>query len=85
MASSMSSKLLSEITKIPDPSLNEKLIPSNDNYEPTALSRERFEAESILAPRDYLEPSRSPLVIVAAFCLFLAALLFGAWSAGYMP
>ena len=85
MASSMSSKLLSEITKIPDASLNEKLIASNDNFEPTALSRENFEAESILAPRDYLKPSRSPLVITAVFCLFLAALLVGVWFGGYTP
>ena len=85
MASSMSSKLLSEITKIPDPSLNEKLIPSNDNYGLTALSRENFEAESILAPRDYIKPSRSPLVITAVFCLFLAALLVGVWFGEYTP
>ena len=81
----MSSKLLSEITKIPDASLNEKLIPSNDNYELTAVSRENFEAESILAPRDYLKPSRSPLVITAVFCLFLAALLVGVWFGEYTP
>jgi len=81
----MSSKLLSEITKIPDASLNEKLIASNDNFEPTALSRENFEAESILAPRDYLKPSRSPLVITAVFCLFLAALLVGVWFGEYTP
>jgi len=81
----MSSKPLSEITLIPDASLNEKLIASNDNYEPTALSRENFEAESILAPRDYLKPGRSPLVITAVFCLLLAALLFGAWFAEYTP
>ena len=78
----MSSKLLSEITKIPDASLNEKLIASNDNFEPTALSRENFEAESILAPRDYIKPSRSPLIIAVVFSLFLAALLFGAWFGG---
>jgi hypothetical protein len=85
MASSMSSKLLSEITKIPDASLNEKLIASNDNFEPTALSRENFEAESILAPRDYIKPSRSPLIIAAVFSLFLAALLFAVWFGGYTP
>jgi hypothetical protein len=85
MANSISSKLLSEITKIPDAPLNEKLIPSNDNYEPTALSREKFEAESILAPRDYPKPGRSPLVITAVLSLFLAALLFAAWFGGYTP
>jgi len=81
----ISPKPLSEITDIPDAWLNEKLIPSNDNYEPTAQSRERFEAESILAPRDYIKPSRSPLIIAAVFSLFLAALLFGVWFAGYTP
>jgi hypothetical protein len=81
----MSSRSLSKITKIPSASLNEKLIPSNDNYEPIAPSRERFEAESILAPRDYPKPGRSPLVITAVLSLFLAALLFAAWFGGYSP
>ena len=76
---------MSEITKIPDASLNEKLIASNDNFEPTALSRENFEAESILAPRDYIKPSRSPLIIAVVFSLFLAALLFPVWFGGYTP
>jgi hypothetical protein len=81
----MSSQSLSEITRIPDASLNEKFVPSNDNYEPTALSRENFEAESILAPRDYPKPSRSPLVITAVISLFLAAILLAAWFGGYTP
>jgi hypothetical protein len=67
---------LSQIIEIPEVSLNEKLIPANDNHEPTALSLENFEAGSILAPRDYIKPSRSPLVIITAlFCLILIVLV----------
>lgn len=69
----MSSVPLSQIIEIPDVSLNEKLIPANDNHEPTALSIENLEAGSILAPRDYTKPSRSPLVITAVFCLIVLA------------
>jgi hypothetical protein len=76
----MISKPLSQIIEIPDTSLNETLIPANDNDEPTALSRQNFEAGSILAPRDYIKPSKIPLVITAVFCLLLAAFAFGAWN-----
>jgi hypothetical protein len=69
----MSSLPLSQIIEIPDVSLNEKLIPANDNHEPTSLSIENLEAGSILAPRDYTKPSRSPLVIAAVFCLIVLA------------
>jgi hypothetical protein len=69
----MSSLPLSQIIEIPDVSLNETLIPANDNHEPTALSIENLEAGSILAPRDYTKPSRSPLVITAVFCLIVFA------------
>ena len=62
---------LSLIIEIPDVSLNEKLVPANDNHEPTALSVENFEAESILAPRDYAGPSRSPLVAAAVFFMIM--------------
>jgi hypothetical protein len=71
--SSMSSMPLSQIIEIPDVSLNEKLIPANDNHEPTALSRENFEAASILAPLDYAKPSRSPLIVTALLCLIVLA------------
>jgi len=71
--SSMSSKELSQIIEIPDASLNEKLIPANDNHEPTALSIENFEAESILAPRGFAKASRNPLIITAVFCLIVLA------------
>jgi hypothetical protein len=69
-----------QIIGIPDVSLNEKLIPANDNYQPTVLSIENLEAGSILAARDYAKPSLSPLVITAVFCLialagFIAAVL----------
>jgi hypothetical protein len=76
----MISKPLSQIIEIPDTSLNEKLVPANDNHEPTALSRENFEAWSILAPRDYTRPSKSPLVITTLFCLLLAAIVYGTWG-----
>jgi hypothetical protein len=71
---------LSQIIEIPDVSLNEKLIAANDNHEPTALSRENFEAGSILAPRAYIRPSESPLLVAAAFCLLLAAIVFVTWG-----
>ncbi len=73
--SSMDSERLSQIIEIPDASLNEKLVPANDNRDPTALSVENFEAASILAPRDAAESSRSPLVITAAVCLVVLAVL----------
>jgi hypothetical protein len=70
---SMSSVPLSQIIEIPDTSLNDKFIPANDNRSPTALSIENLEAGSILAPRDYTKPGRSPLVITAVFCLIVLA------------
>ena len=79
-ANSIISKPVDQIIEIPDPSLNEKLVPANDNHEPTALSRENAEAGSILAPRDFIEPSKSPLVVTAVFCLFLATFVFWAWN-----
>lgn len=69
----MSSEPLSQIIEIPDVSLNEKLIPANDNHEPTALSIENLEAGSVLAPRDYTKPASSPMVITAVFCLIVLA------------
>ena len=71
--SSMSFTPLSQIIEIPDVSLNEKLIPANDNHEQTALSAENCEAGSILAPRAFTKPSRSSLVIAAGFFLFVPA------------
>ena len=72
-ASSTNSTPVSQIIEIPDVSLNEKLIPANDNHEPSALSIENLEAGSILAPRDYTKPGRSPLVIIALLCLVVLA------------
>jgi hypothetical protein len=72
-ASSTNSTPVSQIIEIPDVSLNEKLIPANDNCEPSALSIENLKAESILAPRDYTKPDRSPLVIIALLCLVVLA------------
>jgi hypothetical protein len=74
----MNSVPLSQIIEIPDGTLNEKLIPANDNHEPTALSIENLEAGSILAPRGDARPSGSPLVITALFCLIvLSAIAVG--------
>jgi hypothetical protein len=72
-ASSTNSTPVSQIIEIPDVSLNEKLIPANDNHEPSALSIENLEAGSILAPRDYTKPGRSPLVVTALLCLIVLA------------
>jgi hypothetical protein len=70
-----SSENLSRVVEIPDPALNEKLVPMNDNAEPTSLSREYFEARSILSQLDVIEPRKGsqigPIVVVA---LCLAAL-----------
>lgn len=74
----MMSNPLSQIIEIPDASLNEKLVAANDNEEPTALSREHFEAESILA-RDDIEPNRSPFFLAAVLCLLLGLFVFGLW------
>jgi len=75
----MISNPFSQIIEIPDASLNEKLVAANDNEEPTALSREHLEAESILA-RGEIEPSRSPFFLVAVLCLLLGLFVFGLWS-----
>ena len=70
-----SSEPLSRVVEIPDPALNEKLVPMNDNSDPTSLSRENFEAGSILSRLDHIEPRKGsqigPIVVVA---LCLAAL-----------
>jgi hypothetical protein len=75
----MISKPLGEIIEIPDASLNEKLVPANDNHELSVLSRESLEAASILAPRESASPSKAPLVITSLFCVLLGALLLAAW------
>ncbi len=74
----MMSNPLSQIIEIPDALLNEKLVAANDNEEPTALSREHLEAESVLA-RDDVEPSRSPFFIAALLCLLLSLFGLGLW------
>jgi hypothetical protein len=74
----MNSVPLSQIIEIPDGTLNEKLIPANDNHEPTALSIENLEAGSILAPRDDAGPSGSLLVMTVLFLLIaLSAIAVG--------
>lgn len=74
----MMSNPLSQIIEIPDALLNEKLVAANDNEEPTALSREHLEAESVLA-RDDVEPSGSPFFIAALLCLLLGLFGLGLW------
>jgi hypothetical protein len=75
----MISKPLSQIIEIPDASLNEKLIPANDNHETTAFSRENLEAGSILAPRHPFEASITSLAITMVFCLFFVIVVSGLW------
>jgi hypothetical protein len=41
---------VSRIIEIPDHVLNQKLVPVNDNFEQTSMSRESLEAASILSP-----------------------------------
>ena len=74
----MISKPLVQFTGIPDASLNEKLVPANDNPEPSALSRESFETGSILAAGDSIKPSKIPLLVIAVLCFLLAS--FALWG-----
>lgn len=74
----MISKPLGQFTGIPDASLNEKLVASNDNDEPSALSRENFEAGSILTADDSITPRRLPLLVIVVLCFLLAA--FALWG-----
>jgi hypothetical protein len=74
----MASKPLSHLVEIPDVSLNERLVPANDNHEPSALSRAFLEAESILALRDGIKPSKIPLLVIAALGFMVAA--FALWG-----
>jgi hypothetical protein len=60
-ADPMNSIPFGQIIEIPDVALNEKLILANDNREPTARSKENFEAGSILVPRAYAKPGKSRL------------------------
>jgi hypothetical protein len=57
-ADPMNSIPFGQIIEIPDVALNKKLIPANDYREPTALSKENFEAGSILVPRAYAKPGK---------------------------
>ena len=58
--SSMTAEPLCKLIEIPDNSLNEKLVPANDNHELITLGRERLEAESVLAPHDHAKSAISP-------------------------
>jgi hypothetical protein len=74
-----SSEPLSRVVEIPDLALNEKLVPMNDNSEPTSLSREYFEAGSILSQIDYIEPRKGswigPIIVVALCFTALATFI----------
>jgi hypothetical protein len=70
-----SAEPLSQVIEIPDPALSEKLVPTNDNYKLTTMSREHLEAASVLAQRDYVEPpNRIGLGVIIAVALCLVAL-----------
>ena len=70
-----SSGPLSQVIEIPDPALNEKLVPMNDNFKPTIMSREYLQAGSILAQRDFIEPrNRIGLSFIIAGSLCSVAL-----------
>ena len=70
-----SSEPLSQVFEIPSPALNEKLVPTNDNSKLTSLSRENFEAGSILAVRDHTNPRKNRQIgLVATVLLCLIAL-----------
>jgi hypothetical protein len=71
----MISKPLGQFTGIPDASLNEKLVPTNDNHEPSALSRENFEAESILIAHDSIKPRKLPLLVIIVLCLLVGGFI----------
>jgi hypothetical protein len=79
-----SSASLSQVVEIPDPALNEKLVPMNDNSRQTSLSMENFEAGSILAQRDYTRPCKSNqigLIAAVAICLIaLATIVMLRWQ-----
>jgi hypothetical protein len=73
---------LSRVFEIPDPSLNEQLVPMNDNSKLTILSGENLEAGSILSQRDCIEPRSwiGPVAFAIAFgfaalAVFVALLL----------
>ncbi len=73
-----SSEPLSQVIEIPDPALNEKLIPMNDNSRLTMMSREYLQAGSILARRDFIEPRNGiglSIIITGSLC-FLALATF---------
>jgi hypothetical protein len=62
----------SQIFEIPDPELNERLMPANDNYQLMTPTMESLEAQSILAPRDYTRPGRRNqigLIVTVALCV----------------
>ena len=68
-----------QIVQIPDQTLNEKLVPANDNYGLMFSSVELLEAESVLAPRICSKNRRnSPGLMtacsIAAVALILACL-----------
>ena len=68
-------KQLGQIVEIPDASLNEKLVPTNDNHEPSALSRESFEAASILTAHDSIKPRKIPVLVIVVICFLVAAFI----------
>ncbi len=72
----MISKPLGQFTGIPDASLNERLVPANDNPAPSVLSRENFEASSILALGNSIKPRKLPALVIVVLGFLLAAFTF---------
>jgi hypothetical protein len=73
-----SSGPLSQVIEIPDPALNEKLVPMNDNFKPTIMSREYLQAGSILAQHDFIEPRNGfglSVIIAGSLCSVALATL----------
>jgi hypothetical protein len=63
----------------PDQSLNEKLIPANENYQLTSQSMESFEKGSVLAQRDYTKPSKRSqlgLIVACGICALVLIVAF---------
>jgi hypothetical protein len=70
-----STERLSRVFEIPDPALNDQLVPMNDN---SRLTEENLEAASILGRSDCIEPRNwtRPVATVAIVFSFAALVAF---------
>jgi hypothetical protein len=67
------------VLKISDIVRNGNPAHANDNYLPSIMNMRDYEAESILAQRDYTKPSKRHqlgLIIAAAICVLVLAVVF---------